>query len=334
MSAAIDPFRCRCDTSALHTDKPDWVTDLAAPGLTMKRNATLNLEEFDPEILDAARDVARRAGVPVETWIASIVTPDQKPKARRRRLTSSMQHQTRPLVDVSSSAPSPVEANPASAKADPAPVDAAEAVVTDGADVVSAHVVSAPAPDPIAPFTTSIAEMMRRLDQIDHKIAQDHQISQETATRTIEEIEARISTVLDAGLSPAAQMAERLAQIERRMVELGEQLASPRPIGRRGRPVEVELRDAVAEIRQRQRELDSDAATAEQKPAASATRAPSPALSELQAETSRSFSANRSPASPRAATSVPSNRRCTPSSPGSSARRSPPTSPPSRPPSN
>ncbi|KQO95553.1 hypothetical protein ASF32_18500 [Methylobacterium sp. Leaf91] len=287
MSAAIDPFRCRCDTSALHTDKPDWVTDLAAPGLTMKRNATLNLEEFDPEILDAARDVARRAGVPVETWIASIVTPDQKPKARRRRLTSSMQHQTRPLVDVSSSAPSPVEANLESAEADPAPVDAAEAVVTDGADVVSAPVVSAPAPDPIAPFTTSIAEMMRRLDQIDHKIAQDHQISQETATRTIEEIEARISTVLDAGLSPAAQMAERLAQIERRMVELGEQLASPRPIGRRGRPVEVELRDAVAEIRQRQRELDSDSATAEQKPAASATRAPSPALSELQAETSR-----------------------------------------------
>ena len=40
---------------------------------------SINLDEFDPEVLDAARDVARRAGVPVEAWIASIVSPDQKP---------------------------------------------------------------------------------------------------------------------------------------------------------------------------------------------------------------------------------------------------------------
>ncbi|WP_036302450.1 tetratricopeptide repeat protein [Methylobacterium sp. 77] len=252
----------------------------------MKRNATLNLEGFDPEILEAARDVARRAGVPVEAWIASIVSPEQKPKARRRRLSSSMQHQNRPIEDdgVAGSAPS----SPASTSAEPErspPVKAAAAGAPGAATV----------PDPIAPFTTSIAEMMRRLEQIDHKIDQDHQISQQAATRTIEGIEARISTVLDAGLSPATQMSERLVQIERRMTELGEQLASPRPIGRRGRAADAEVRDAVAEIRQRQRELDSDGTPGDgnasggavQRSAGAGLRMPSPAISELQAETSR-----------------------------------------------
>ncbi|MCJ2129644.1 tetratricopeptide repeat protein [Methylobacterium sp. E-045] len=285
----------------------------------MKRNATLNLEKFDPEVLDAARDVARRAGVPVEAWIASIVSPDQKPKARRSRNSSSTPHPARPRPDVQVTSPLPgvvVETAVApepSSKAEPAPDFSPEAepaaqvpatgdVAATGdvpatGDVAAAGEVAATtegaadvaaaAPDPTEPFTTSIAEMMRRLDRIDHKIGQDQQASQETATRAIEEIEARISTVLDAGLSPAAQMAERLAQIERRMVELGEQLAAPRPIGRRGRPVEVEVRDAVAEIRQRQRELDSDGAPAQGKASGAALRMPSPAISELQAETSR-----------------------------------------------
>lgn len=287
MSTAIDPLRCRCDTSTLHTHTSDWVTDLAAPGLTMKRNATLNLEEFDPEVLDAARDVARRAGVPVEAWIASIVSPDQKPKARRSRISSSTQHPPRPRPEgqvTSQVPPAPVET---AAVSDSLPEAEPAAEIAAVTEVASPAEVAAIASDPTEPFTTSIAEMMRRLDQIDHKIGQDQQASQETATRAIEEIEARISTVLDAGLSPAAQMAERLGQIERRMVELGEQLASPRPIGRRGRPAEAEVRDAVAEIRQRQRELDSDGAPAHGKVSGAALRMPSPAISELQAETSR-----------------------------------------------
>ena len=45
----------------------------------MTRNATLSLDGFDPDVLEAARDVARRAGVPVETWIASIVEPETAP---------------------------------------------------------------------------------------------------------------------------------------------------------------------------------------------------------------------------------------------------------------
>ncbi|WP_187273329.1 hypothetical protein, partial [Methylobacterium sp. WL19] len=94
----------------------------------MKRNATLNLEEFDPEVLDAARDVARRAGVPVEAWIASIVSPDQKPKARRSRTSSSTHHLARPRPE--GQVPSPVPPSPVETAAVPEPspvVDAAAA---------------------------------------------------------------------------------------------------------------------------------------------------------------------------------------------------------------
>lgn len=246
----------------------------------MKRNATLDLEGFDPEIIDAARDVARRAGVPVETWIASIVSPEPKPKTRRRSSVLQHQNRARPEQHAPETAPS-----------------AAPSASPDDAEPKTAAAAPAPVADPVAPFTTSIAEMMRRLDEIDHKIAQDHQISQEAATRAIEGIEARIGSVLDAGLSPAVQMSERLEQIERRMTELGAQLASPRPIGRRGRAPEAEIRDAVAEIRQRQRELDSDggpsraameaAGGAFRSGDAAAPRVLSPSITELQEETSR-----------------------------------------------
>ena len=56
----------------------------------MTRTAMPQLDSFDPEVLDAARDVAARAGVPLETWIASVV-PQQQPglsgnRRERRRL--------------------------------------------------------------------------------------------------------------------------------------------------------------------------------------------------------------------------------------------------------
>src|ERR1700712_251705 len=53
------------------------------PGLMMRRTATPSFESFDPDVLEAARDVARRAGVPLETWIASVVPPETKPGTRK-----------------------------------------------------------------------------------------------------------------------------------------------------------------------------------------------------------------------------------------------------------
>ena len=43
----------------------------------------------DPEVLDAARDVAARAGVPLETWIASVV-PQQQSAAPGNRQAMPM----------------------------------------------------------------------------------------------------------------------------------------------------------------------------------------------------------------------------------------------------
>ncbi len=51
----------------------------------MTRNAMPQLDSFDPEVLDAARDVAARAGVPLETWIASVVPQQQSAGQGNRR---------------------------------------------------------------------------------------------------------------------------------------------------------------------------------------------------------------------------------------------------------
>ncbi|HEX8417375.1 MAG TPA: hypothetical protein VF641_07195, partial [Methylobacterium sp.] len=221
----------------------------------MKRNATLNLDGFDPEIVEAARDVASRAGLPVEAWIASVLSPEEKAQRRRRRTVRT------DLPEVAAAPRRP----------DPIPPAVSQPVPVDGVDA-------------------SVAQMMQRLDAIDHRIAQERQAAEEAATRTIAGIEARISTVLETGLSPATQMAGRLGDIERRMTELADQLAAPRPLGRRGRPVVAEMRDAVSEIRQRQRELDAvrpaSPQAAQPAPPASEEIA-SPVISELQMETTR-----------------------------------------------
>ncbi|GJD94971.1 tetratricopeptide repeat protein [Methylobacterium iners] len=224
----------------------------------MKRNATLSLDGFDPEIVEAAREVASRAGLPVEAWIASVLSPEEKAQQQRRR--------RRPVR----STERPAEAPPRQRVSEPAtqPVP-----VASGAD------------------ETAITQMMRRLDALDRRIAEEREAAQAAASQTIAGIEARIGAVLETGLSPATQMAERLGDIERRMTELAGQLAAPRPLGRRGRPPEAEVRDAVSEIRQRQRELEGRGRAEPTEPAVQAA-APAPGasslvISELQIETSR-----------------------------------------------
>ena len=96
----------------------DRTMDFAGSGWTMTRNATLDLEGFDPDVLEAARDVARRAGIPVETWIASIVDPraladKAEPESR------SAQPQPAPVAPAEptpvAAAPAPVEVRSSSA---------------------------------------------------------------------------------------------------------------------------------------------------------------------------------------------------------------------------
>ncbi|KAB7785232.1 TPR repeat SEL1 subfamily [Methylorubrum populi] len=134
----------------------------------------------------------------------------------------------------------------------------------------------------MASLEASLGAMMRRLDALDHSISAEREASK----------------------ADAARMA---GDIERRMGELAGQLNAPRPLGRRGRPLASEVRDAVAEVRRRQRELEEgiaewnadtavDAAAGRQDdgPVRTEMQAdadtgaiPSAAIAELQRETSR-----------------------------------------------
>ncbi|MBB3903389.1 tetratricopeptide repeat protein [Methylobacterium brachythecii] len=226
----------------------------------MRRTATLSLEGFDPDVIEAAREVAQRAGVPLETWIASVVAPEKseaKPAAARQRNRAAARE---------AAVPEPQAERPAP---EPAPTPAPAAVTPPKPKAVKAPAPArAPAVTAAEPATASITEMMRRLDALDRTLKED---------RSTANAEAPATANVD-------HVAERLAEIERRMGEMTAQIGGPRPLGRRGRPISAEMRDAVDEVRRRQRELDADGSTAQ--PFAEAAP-PSPAITELQAETAR-----------------------------------------------
>ena len=208
----------------------------------MKQTAPISLDSFDPEVLAAAREVARRAGVPLESWIESVAKPD-KPAPRRRRTDVAPQtgqaapHET---AEAAASESSPAQEPPRMRRRDGAP-PREKTVMTRG-----------------TPLEVSLDAMMRRLDALDRTISADRESSKAEAARMIGEIEARLS----ATLKPAAAeditevMTERFADIERKVGEIAGQLGAPRPLGRRGRPIASEVREAVAEVRRRQRELE------------------------------------------------------------------------------
>lgn len=228
----------------------------------MRRTATLRLEDFDPEVIEAAREVAERAGVPLETWIQSVVAPETRHGGHQK---------SRQEVEAETRAPAPVPVAEQPARAPQSETAASESV------------------------GSSIEAMMRRLDALDRSIAEDRQLAQtaphgagEPAAGRQDAAPIRSSVDLKnekaAPPQPAAPeaprpdpMIERLVEIERRIGDLNTKLTGPRPIGRRGRPLVAEMREAVEEVRKRQRELDG---TPE-------IHQPSPVISELQHETSR-----------------------------------------------
>lgn len=264
----------------------------------MKRNATLNLKGLDPDVLDAARDVARRAGIPLETWIASVVEPEDRPQPKRKRRPVPLE--ASPMSErPSASIPVPPQAEARPAPGSPAAKHPAAALEPVSAPKPvrpqdSAPAMTSPSEGRGNPFATSVAQMLARLDAIDEKIDETGESVRNVAGGEIEGTQA--STAIGS-VPPVDEMSERLATIERRMIELSEQLAQARPPGRRGRPVAVEVADAVDEIRQRQRELDErqaapGAVAAMQQNlaagmAAAFPPAPSSSISELQIETSR-----------------------------------------------
>lgn len=230
----------------------------------MSKTAPISIDSFDPEVLAAAREVAKRAGVPLESWIESVTAPAQAAPAERRQEIAEAPAAALPARDE----PTRQE------RRDPAP-----------------HREAAAGP---APLDASLDAMMRRLDALDRSLNEQREASRSAAARMIGEIETRLAATL-----PPAPVAEgeavtgRLAEIERRMGEIAGQLAAPRPLGRRGKPLASEMREAVAEVRRRQRELEEGGegrpagiADAAPRPA-EAAGLPSPAIVELQAETTR-----------------------------------------------
>ncbi|MCJ2020883.1 hypothetical protein MKK84_26260 [Methylobacterium sp. E-065] len=210
----------------------------------MTRTAMPQLDSFDPEVLDAARDVAARAGVPLETWIASVV-PQPQPglsgnRNQRRRFRAEQLDR---------------------------PVNRPEAAVRTetGIDQIGARQRDLPTesrpperPAPIAEtYGEGFAALMNRLDGLDRTLDADRREAQIAEAQRLAEIEARIERALQA--APVQQVTERLGDIERRMSLLGEQVATRQP-GRRARPAPADIRSAVLDIRQRQRELSQEPA--------------------------------------------------------------------------
>ncbi|SEH34184.1 localization factor PodJL [Methylobacterium sp. 275MFSha3.1] len=248
----------------------------------MTRNAMPQLDSFDPEVLDAARDVAARAGVPLETWIASVVPQQQSAGQGNRR------HRRRHRAEQLALGGNRPEAS-------------AERALPPASPDQRAHGTAQRAEG----YGDGIAALMDRLDGLDRALDHERRAAQDAEARRLAEIEARIERALKA--APVQQVTERLGDIERRMSQLGEQVAATRPPGRRPRPAAADIRSAVQDIRQRQRELAQGAEPALAASAADggvvasmrldlARRlearieegvAPSTALIELQEETTR-----------------------------------------------
>ncbi|MEG9527676.1 MAG: hypothetical protein MIL41_18245 [Hyphomicrobiales bacterium] len=241
----------------------------------MTRNAMPQLDSFDPEVLDAARDVAARAGVPLETWIASVVPQGQPAPGGNRR--HRRRHRAEQLAHTTSRSETAAAEERRAAKAESA----------EG-------------------YGNGINALMDRLDGLNRVLDEERRSTQEAEARRLAEIEARIERALKA--APVQEVTDRLGDIERRMSQLGEQVAATRPPGRRARPAAADIRNAVQDIRQRQRELSQEVAAGPTLDSASdggvvasmrldlarrlearieEVAAPSAALSELQDETAR-----------------------------------------------
>ncbi|GJD88133.1 hypothetical protein BHAOGJBA_1645 [Methylobacterium hispanicum] len=189
----------------------------------MTRTAKPDFHSFDPDVLEAARDVARRAGIPLEEWIARNV-PQGGP--RRRRPGDQPRKAERAAEEAGRFRPG----RPQGAADTRRPFAAGDA--DEGA----------------------LAALMARLDGLDRNLADERRAAETAASRRLEEIEHRLTRALDAGAAPVEKVTERLGDIERRMSELGDKVAAARPYPRRGRGP-AEMREAVEEIRQRQRAL-------------------------------------------------------------------------------
>ncbi|MFH6782324.1 MULTISPECIES: SEL1-like repeat protein [Methylobacterium] len=247
----------------------------------MRRTAP-TLDAFDPELRDAAREAARRAGLSVDEWLAEAISEGSARAGVRQQSRRASAGSRRSRQDIVQAAafqkpdltegrradrgwqPEPPRAQrprPARPSEPVAPASAGPSTVEPAAD---------------ARLMDAVAAIGRRLDAIDRRILETREATDEVVAKAVQGIETRLAETRPAD-------------------------ASPRP-GRRARPAPDGLAAAVAEIRQRQQQLD-DGNPEEEKDllvdglrrdlarvmetTEAAADALSPAIAGLQAETSR-----------------------------------------------
>lgn len=177
----------------------------------MNRIATSHFDSFDPEVIEAARDVASRVGVPLEAWIASVVPQHQMPTGYAQG------GRVQPDSEAASSLPS--------AKSSPAPgSEGIDALMTrlDGLDrSLEAEKQAAALAD-----AKHVGEVGPRVDQ-----ASEPNSVQEVAER-LGDIERRVAQLDDEVNQPkpaakrgkaAAEMREAVQAIRQRQRELSDQ---------------------------------------------------------------------------------------------------------------
>ncbi|KMO32927.1 hypothetical protein VQ03_25850 [Methylobacterium tarhaniae] len=248
----------------------------------MRRTAP-TLDAFDPELRDAAREAARRAGLTVDEWLAEAISEGSaragvRQQSRRAAGPRRARQDTYPAPNL----PTPDIAEPRRAERGWQPEPQRAQRPRHGRPAASEPVIPQPVPPPAVPVAAApagdaqiieaVAAIGRRLDEIDRRISESRDAADEAVAKAVQGLESRLAE------------------------------AAPRPAGRRARPAADSLAAAVVEIRQRQQQLDEGSPEEEKdllvdglrrdlarvmETTEAAADALSPAIAGLQAETSR-----------------------------------------------
>ncbi|TNC16216.1 hypothetical protein FF100_02890 [Methylobacterium terricola] len=243
----------------------------------MRRTAP-TLDAFDPELRDAAREAARRAGLSVDEWLAEAISEGSARAGVRQQSRRAAGGSRRARQDAFQASalqkPDLTEGRRSDRGWQPEPPRAQRPRPNRPAGEPTAPAPVEPAAD--ARLMEAVAAIGRRLDAIDRRIVETREATDDVVAKAVQGIETRLA-------------------------ETGPREAVTRA-GRRARPAPDSLAAAVAEIRQRQQQLDDGSPDEEKdllvdglrrdlarvmETTEAAAGSLSPAIAGLQAETSR-----------------------------------------------
>lgn len=246
----------------------------------MRRTAP-TLDAFDPELRDAAREAARRAGLSVDEWLAETISEGSARAGVRQQSRRSAAGSRRARQDAFQATafqkPDLGEVRRPDRGWQPEPSRAQRPRPSRPAvETVAPPVAATPEPAADARLMEAVAAIGRRLDAIDRRIVETREATDEVVAKAVQGIETRLAEAAPQAVAPRA--------------------------GRRARSAPDGLAAAVAEIRQRQQQLDEGNPEEEKdllvdglrrdlarvmETTEAAADALSPAIAGLQAETSR-----------------------------------------------